>query len=176
VKVFSREGYEKGNVNHIAKKAGFSIGTLYNHFPSKRKLMNELLEATAQTHIKFIKDRIIQAGEPGQRVNEFFQAGFDFVEQNIQIARIVFNTLNGPDEAFKEKLYKSYQPLFTLLAKEILMPGMATGEFRQLEPEATASLLMVIYLGAGSQFSPTGKHYFDPLDVANFVLSALRPG
>jgi hypothetical protein len=33
---------------------------------------------------------------------------------------------------------------------------------------------MLIYLGAGSQFSPEGKHWIEDEEVAAFVLHALK--
>ena len=36
---FARAGFDKANINRIAESAGFSIGTVYNYFPSKQDLM-----------------------------------------------------------------------------------------------------------------------------------------
>ncbi len=172
--VFARDGYEKANVNQIAADAGFAIGTLYNHFPSKRNLMSELLAAAAQAHSELIASRVLGAGGPEQRIDAFYQAGFEFIVEAAQSARLVLSMLNGPDEAFKAQLFQDYQPLFNLIAEEILLPGIAGGQFRPVEPTATAMLLMVIYLGAGSQTDPAGLPYLEALAVADFVKHALR--
>lgn len=39
-----RDGYEKASTNKIALKAGVSIGSLYQYFPSKEALVAELLD------------------------------------------------------------------------------------------------------------------------------------
>jgi AcrR family transcriptional regulator len=39
-----RDGYDKASTNKIALKAGVSIGSLYQYFPSKEALVSELLE------------------------------------------------------------------------------------------------------------------------------------
>ena len=39
-----RDGYDKASTNKIALKAGVSIGSLYQYFPSKEALVAELLE------------------------------------------------------------------------------------------------------------------------------------
>src|SRR5690242_13183136 len=36
-------GYEGATTNHIARRAGVSVGSLYQYFPDKKALMNELL-------------------------------------------------------------------------------------------------------------------------------------
>ena len=43
--VFSRRGYAATTTNHIAERAGVSIGSLYEYFPSKDALLAALMEA-----------------------------------------------------------------------------------------------------------------------------------
>lgn len=43
--VFARRGYAGATTNHIAERAGVSIGTLYEYFPSKDALLVSLMEA-----------------------------------------------------------------------------------------------------------------------------------
>src|SRR5262245_6734629 len=42
--VFARRGYAGGTTNHIAERAGVSIGTLYEYFPNKDALLVALME------------------------------------------------------------------------------------------------------------------------------------
>lgn len=170
----SREGYVGANVNRIAESAGFSIGTFYNYFPSKRELMLAFIDEMGQQHVDFIVGQVKQEEDPSQKMRAFFEAGFAFVEAKVTQARAIFNTLNGPDEEFKLRLYQIYQPLFQLLEDDILALGMEKGVFRQVDQDSTAGLVMLIYLGTGSQFSPKGNLWLEPAQVAGFVLHALR--
>jgi len=43
--VFARRGYAGATTNHIAERAGVSIGSLYEYFPSKDAILVALLEA-----------------------------------------------------------------------------------------------------------------------------------
>jgi AcrR family transcriptional regulator len=43
--VFARRGYAGATTNHIAERAGVSVGSLYEYFPSKDALLVALLEA-----------------------------------------------------------------------------------------------------------------------------------
>jgi AcrR family transcriptional regulator len=172
---FSSKGYEGANVNHIAEAAGFSIGTFYNYFPSKRELMLAFIDEIGQKHVDFMTDLVKKQTDPTLRVEAFFEAGFTFVQTNLTEAWAIFITLNGPDEEFKNRLFQAYQPLFHLLSDEILEPGSSQGDFRQMDPESTSGLLMLIYLGTSSRISPEGKHWIGAEQVADFVKHALRP-
>ena len=171
---FAEKGFVGANVNRIANAAGFSIGTFYNYFPSKRDLMVAFIDEIGQLHVDFMVDQVKQEADPCRRMEAFFKSGFVFVETHLTQSRAIFNTLNGPDEEFKLRLYQVYQPLFQLLSDDILAPGIAQGDFRQVDQGATAGLIMLIYLGTGSQFGPEGALWLDPMQVADFVLQALR--
>jgi AcrR family transcriptional regulator len=171
---FASNGYSKANVNRIADAAGFSIGTVYNHFPSKRDLMLSFIDKTARMHVDYIVEQVNLEQVPTRRLEAFFRAGFAFVETHTTHARAIFNTLNGPDEEFRVRLFQGYQPLFQLLSEEVIEAGMSRGDFRQVDSGNTAGLLMLIYLGTGSQFNLEGKLWMDSAQVADFVTHSLE--
>ena len=173
---FAAQGYDKANVNRIAESAGFAIGTVYNYFPNKRELMYEFIDETARFHVDYILDRVRNEQDPSKRVEVFFQAGFAFVGNHLTQAKAIFNVLNGPDQEFKLRMFQGYQGLFQLLSEEILIPGIAQGVFRQVDPQLTSNLLMLVYLGTGSQFSPQGTLWLEDSFVADFVLHSLKTG
>jgi AcrR family transcriptional regulator len=172
----ARNGYDKANVNRIAEAAGFAIGTFYNYFPSKRDLMTAFIDETAKMHVDYVIEKVEEVEDPDQRIEAFFKTGFEFVESYYTQAKAIFNTLNGPDEELKLRLYQRYQPLFQLLGEDVIALGIARGDFRQVDPVSTAGLIMLIYLGAGSQFSREGKLWVSSGQVADFVLHALMKG
>lgn len=171
---FALYGYDGANVNRIADAAGFSVGTVYNYFPSKRDLMLDFIDEIGQMHVDFITQHVNRESNLDQRVRSFFKAGYEFVQTNIKETRSIFNTLNGPDEEFRQRLFKAYEPLFELLDDAILNPGIERGCFRTDLPATTAGLIMLIYLGTGSQLTPEGRHWIEDKEVADFILHALQ--
>ena len=169
----AQHGYDKANVNTIAAEAGFSIGTFYNYFSTKRALMDALIREISQKHVDAILGSVVPERDPTRQMVLFFEAGFDFIEDNLTQARAIFNTLNGPDEAFKAQLFEAYQPLFGLL-EEVLVRGIATGVFCHPDPDTAVRLIMLIYLGVGGQVNPEGRHWLEPAQVSDFILNALR--
>ncbi len=170
---FAREGYVGANINRISRTAGFAKGTVYNYFDSKRSLMFAIIDEVANAHLTFIMGHVQQEEDPRRRLGRFFEAGFAYVTDHLAQARVMINTLYGPDVEFKQRMYAAYQPMFRFVSRDILIPGVAQGCFRQIDPDATALLLMTIYLGTGSQVSEEGRVWLDAAQVAAFVLHAL---
>jgi AcrR family transcriptional regulator len=173
---FARAGYQGANINSISVAAGYAKGTVYNYFPSKQALLIALIETAAQQHFDFVVSRVRPEPDPARRLEKFFQAGFDFVACYLPKARVLFNTINDPDEPLKARVFECYQPMFQFLAAEILAPGVDMGKFRPMEPAAMSTLLMTVYLGTASQHNLQGKPWLEAKQVADLVLHGLlRP-
>jgi AcrR family transcriptional regulator len=171
---FAREGYAGANVNRISKAAGFAIGTIYNHFESKRALMLALIDQVSEAHLRFIAEPLLEEQAAGRRLERFFEAGFSFVAAYPPQGQAMVNNLYGPDTEFKQAMYQAYLPMFELVGRDIIALGMSQGVFRPVDPATTANLVMNIYLGVASQVNQQGEPWHDPAQVAEFVLRALR--
>ncbi len=172
---FSQHGYESANINNISLAAGLSKGTIYNYFSSKQALLLALIDDIARVHFNFLAEPVRRETEPRRRLERFFEAGIDFVRQYPAQARLITTTVYGPDETFKQRIYQSYLPFFDLVGAEILQPGIAQGLFQAANIPATASLIMITYLGCCAQMNTQGTVWLDARLVADFVLRALRP-
>jgi AcrR family transcriptional regulator len=170
----AQSGYDGANINQISLAAGFAKGTIYNYFPSKQALMLALLDDFAQSHYEWLAEAVLALDDPRERLRKFFEAGFEFIAENIAPARVVVNTIYGSEEAFKAHLYQAYQAMFQLVAAEILVPGIEQGSFRPLDPVGTANLLMTMYLGTASQVTDEGTFFLDVAQVIDFGLHALE--
>jgi len=111
--------------------------------------------------------------DPIRRLQHFFEAGFAFVERHPAQAKVMITILNGSDAEFKDHVGRLYQPMFELVANEILAPGVEQRLLRQVDLTSTARLLMTIYLGTSSQVDEKGKPYLDARQVADFAIRAL---
>lgn len=170
---FAREGYLGANINRISLAAGFAKGTIYNYFPSKRALLLELVDEIAAAHLAFVSDQVFNETDARNRLVRFFESGFDFVSQHPAQAQVMINALYGPDRELKLHMYQAYQPMFQLLSEDVIDLGISQGQFREVDTEATSTLLMTIYLGTGSQVGERGEVLMSPAEVSDFVLRAL---
>ena len=171
---FAQRGYDQANINAISTKAGFAKGTIYNYFPSKQALLLALIDSIAQEHLEYMRSAILPIDDPARRLECFFQAGFAYVADHMHQARVMFNAIYTSNQEQKEYCFRAYQPMFQLVAEQILLPGMQQGIFRQAESERTAILLMTVYLGTASQVDKQGHPWLDSGQVAQFALNGLR--
>lgn len=174
VEEFAREGFERANINRISIKAGFAKGTVYNYFESKRMLMMALIDEISEAHIEYVRDRVVEQDNPGERLERFFRAGFEWVRDNLPQGQTMINTLYGPDAEFKKYMFYAYEPMFDLIGKDIIALGLSKGQFREVDPRSTASLLMMTYLGIASQVNQEGEPWVSADEVADFVSHALQ--
>jgi len=171
---FANKGFTGANINSISLAAGFAKGTIYNYFPSKRELMLALIDEIGTNHTNFIVEHVESETTSVKRMQAFFDAGFNFVEQYPEQAQVAISAVYGFDPEFKERIYQAYQQLFGLLINGIVGLGISTGDFRTENADSAAALLMSIYLGGSSLYSPDGGIWFDAEKVTSFVLDGLR--
>jgi len=171
---FARYGYEQANVNRISEAAGFAKGTIYNYFPSKQALMLALIDEIGNAHVGWLATSIQSETTPRRRLEALFKAGFTYVEQQPSEAHFLLTTLYGAGEEFRQAMGKVYQPLFKLIATEILAQGIAQGVFRLVDPYRTATLLMTLYLGTASQVDAANKTWLNADEVTAFAWQAIR--
>ena len=169
----AQKGFAVANINKISLAAGFAKGTIYNYFSGKRELMLALIDEVARTHTRFIVNEVEMETDPTQKLVRFFSAGFDYVKQYPNQSRIAIHVIYGHDDEFKQQIYAAYEDLFALLINQIITDGVEQGEFKPVDADITAGFLMSLYLGSCSQVGAGGNVWFNPDQVATFVLEGL---
>ena len=174
---FARHGYTGANINRISLAAGFAKGTVYNYFPSKHDLMLSVIDSIAEQHYAYLARQVLPDDDPRVRLRSFYAAGFAFVTDHLASSRLLFAVIHSPHQELKEHMYRAYQPMFRLVADDIVTLGIDEGVFVDRNPAELAQLLMTIYLGTASHVSDEGNFYIDVRSVTELVLHGLQgPG
>jgi len=140
LELFLEVGYEKLNVNEIAKKAGVTKGLLYYYFRSKEEM---LIESSKQ-EVKKIVGILSSLSQPGSTppldsLRLLIQAVHKYFQENFELAV----RIHKPENTFLHDAMtmKSIEYLTPLVAG-IIKRGNEAGVFKCDFPERTAAALV----------------------------------
>lgn len=93
--VFAEHGYHAASIGEIARRAGITKPTLYDHFPSKQDLHLALLRGQRDELFAYVVARLWSAGTPRERVRSAVDAYFRYVEEHPYAWRMLFRETTG---------------------------------------------------------------------------------
>lgn len=93
--VVAEVGFERASTNKIARRAGVSVGSIYQYFPDKDALMGALIDNRTQRLEKMITRRMMSMmGSPFPETAEAILRTFvEFVEAEPRLMRIMLEQL-----------------------------------------------------------------------------------
>lgn len=59
-RILEQDGYERTNVNRVAERAGVSVGSLYQYFPTKEALVVEVARRLSQQMVDVFQDGLAE--------------------------------------------------------------------------------------------------------------------
>lgn len=138
--VFVAQGYHAAAMDDIAERAGVSKPVLYQHFPGKLELYLALLDVHCEALVRNLVNAIAEVTDNKIRVQAAMQAYFDFVDDNGEAYRLVFESDLRNDPAVRERVDRVEQGCIAAITDTIIAD---TGVSR-----ARAELLAVGLTGA----------------------------
>lgn len=141
MEIFSESDFHKANIREVAKKAGVSFSTIYNHYGSKERL----LFAFVDNWLGELTDRIIDhfqgIEDLKEKLRKVFWVQLDYYERNPGLGQILFMTLPMRtwmgDETFQQKKMVN-------MFLDVLRQGQREGF---LNSEVRAGVLLDFILG-----------------------------
>jgi AcrR family transcriptional regulator len=109
--VFSQRGYAATTTNHIAARAGVSIGSLYEYFPGKDAILVALLDehlAEGEAILAQVWSRIDECADMRAVVRRFAQAMFDLHARDRGLHRLLFEEAPLPRRT-RQRIYDMEQ-------------------------------------------------------------------
>jgi AcrR family transcriptional regulator len=144
--IFSRNGFRGTTLRQLAKRAGISEATIYQHFPSKEALYDAILEQRMDNsrHL-FFPRQAAESKQDRELMNTLIE---NFLHEqatdNSFLRMLLFSALEGHDLARKfvtGHMRKFYRFLSTYLSQR-----MDDGALKPMDPQLTARLLMGMVL------------------------------
>ena len=86
--VFARDGYHKAKVGDIAETAGVGKGTIYEYFPSKKQLFEDMLKAGMELYLDSIHAVFEQPSSTEERLTSFVLMAESLAKKHIEMVKV----------------------------------------------------------------------------------------
>ena len=117
--VFVSQGYHAAAMDEIAERAGVSKPVLYQHFPGKLELYLALLDQSVDELVATVRDALISTTDNRQRVAAALGAYFEYVEQEHQAFRLVFESDLSNEAAVRDRLERGQQECAEMISQMV---------------------------------------------------------
>ena len=104
LEVFTAAGYHAAAMDEISDRAGVSKPVLYQHFPSKLDLYLAVLDTHIDSLVFAIQKAIQSTPDNSKRVQATIAAYFDFIEEDGEAFRLLFESDMNVEPAVRERL------------------------------------------------------------------------
>ncbi|MBU1024021.1 TetR/AcrR family transcriptional regulator [bacterium] len=93
--LFSEHGYENTSMAMIAEKSEFSVGTVYNFFPSKSDIYSELLMRKMIEMIDGVQEITERSTDSLEKLKMIFEFHVEMTKKNIQFFKIYYSDVDS---------------------------------------------------------------------------------
>lgn len=151
LEVFAKQGLEKGKIADIAKVAGIGKGTVYEYFKSKDEIFKAIEEMFIYQSIDQLKQLSTSKNTPSEKMEEILNYSLnmhsEMGEAALIIAELWAQHSRGQLHGHKESVFADmYNDLFGTMI-DVLSDGVQSGEFREMNKEGIAALLLAFIDG-----------------------------
>jgi AcrR family transcriptional regulator len=146
---FNRKGYYQTTMDDIVVESGLSKGALYWYFESKKalfiSLLSDFMTPMGQEWEAIVDDSSLNATQKMKMMLAYFRAQFDEMVEFFGLVIEAWAQTHFDDDVqqLTRDLYKPYQAHMGRILEE----GIAQGEFRQADVDATAAVILTLFDG-----------------------------
>jgi TetR/AcrR family transcriptional regulator len=148
--LFAQKGYVSSSMDEVARRAEFSVGTLYNFFKNKEALYSAILQHKSELMQVRIEACLARPGSPAERIEAYFKERMELYWRYPNFFRLFFHqamsAVSDPRAGFTGELADRYELLLRGL-DAIFDAGIARGEFRPVSATILTTSLEAIIRG-----------------------------
>ncbi|MEW6404045.1 MAG: TetR/AcrR family transcriptional regulator [Chloroflexota bacterium] len=166
------EAVEKGpaslNIKEIARRAGVSVGSLYQYFPNRDGLLDFAIELCTRSTIAMFQEYkpVIAAMPLKDALSAYLMGGLEWGQTAMGLVRFFGRAAYQGDPDMAERVVRPIATIMRETMQEILTQAQARGEIRPgIDLEATARVINALVIAVGdSQLLPYLNNYFQVSD------------
>ncbi len=161
-------GYAGCSIAAVARRAGVSPGTVYNHVDGKAELVAEVFREVCGREVDAVASAVRPAVGTASRITALVET---FALRAMKSPRLAYALLVEPVDALVDELRLEFRVAFRDIAAAAIDTGVTAGELPPQDPQVVAAAL-VGAIGEALVGPLSGEP--DPTTVPELVSFALR--
>ena len=151
IEIFAKEGLERGKIADIAKQAGIGKGTIYEYFKSKDEIFSAIENQMVNDGLAQVEQLINSKKSPTEKIEEMANYNINIHEvmgdSIIIFAEMWAQHSRGQWHGHKNSIFTDMYTSYHNAIKEILANGIEIGEFREMNKDGVATMLLALIDG-----------------------------
>jgi AcrR family transcriptional regulator len=146
--VFADKGVHETRMDDIVEKSGLSKGTLYWYFKSKDEIVLNIFERIFAREFEELENMVDSNESATERLMQFADRTSEDVKRMLRLMPLAYEFMGWAfRKKFVQEAFKLYINKFMDILVPVIQQGVDTGEFRDIDPKATAITLGAIFEG-----------------------------
>lgn len=175
LELFARSGYAAVSMRAIAAETGIQAGAIYNHFPTKQDLLNELMTAHMEALLKaWSRVETPEAG-PLQALENFVRFHIRYHmdrSHEVFVSYMELRSLEASNFGEIKRLRRAYERI----PRAILERGAAEGTFAVDDPRVTAMAIIAMLNGLTTWYREGGRLSLEDIETIHVGLVTKMAG
>ena len=173
-RLFATRGYEGTSLRDIAEEAQITKAALYYHFPNKEALYQHIVIENMQALVDRVSAAVAQAGSATDKVRAFMLTSADIYAESphawVAGSNAFWSGMGQDSRAATVSRRDQYEKVL----RRCIAQGVASGEFREVDPAIAGRLLLSSMNQLSRWHTPTGP--LSPREVIEQYLDILLRG
>lgn len=169
-RLFARDGYHAVGMRAIAEASGLRASSLYNHFPSKQKILHAISLSVTRDFVERQRPLFEGEGSRAERLLRLFREHILFFWERREAMRVMLSELGNLEPRDLDEV-QAIRRAHQHRIRDCIAEGVAGGEFHVDDPAVTtlAILDMVNAIPLNRWFQPG-----QPLSVEDLAVAYAR--
>ena len=172
------KGYDQSRMDDIVEKSQLSKGAIYWYYKSKEEVYLSLVDYWFVQYSSDVVDTLQQQESASDQLKALFDFFIEQFDKNPAVFKLLveFWRLASLNPDFNAKLQQVHS-IYLEYIIEIIKVGIASGEFKNVEPRITALSILINIEGINwfTLFDKSGVEAHEYIDtISNFILNGLK--
>jgi len=173
LKISNRKGFKAMSMRDLSRESGLSMGALYSYFSSKDELLEMLQHQRRSISERILKERVSQETSAPSKLQTAIFTHLYLSEAMQPWYYFSFMEAKNLNKAEREKAVAGDLGLERVF-ENIIKKGQKEGEFRERDPQLTASIIQAMLQDWYLKRSKYAKRNMAVDQYAQFVLDFLK--